>query len=111
PSGQAFTPSVDVSPNGAIAVTYYTFQNTTDASSLKTDYWAITSTNGGATWSPQQRLTSSSFNGELAPVASGGPMIGDYEGLTHRGNTFVAALEVGNTQSDPTDIELATFTP
>jgi hypothetical protein len=110
PAGQAFTPSVDVSPNGTIAVTYYTFQHTTGPSFLATDYYAITSSNGGATWSAQLPLTASSFNGELAPVA-GGPMIGDYEGLAHRGNTFVAAYEVGNTPADPTDIQLATFTP
>ena len=107
--GQAFTPSIDVSPNGTIAVTYYTFQNTTGPSFLATDYWAITSVDHGASWSTQQRLTSSSFNGELAPNA-GGIMIGDYEGLAHRGNTFVAAYEVGNTQADPTDIQLTTFT-
>ena len=65
---------------------------------------------GGATWSPQLRLTSNSFNGELAPEASG-LMIGDYEGLAHQGNTFVAAYEVGNTEADPTDIQLTTFTP
>ena len=110
PSGQAFTPSVDVSPNGTIAVTYYTFQNTTAASFLATDYWAITSTNGGATWSPQLRLTSSSFDGQLAPEASG-LMIGDYEGLAHQDNTFVAAYESGNTPADPTDVQLTTFTP
>jgi hypothetical protein len=110
PAGQAFTPSVDVSPNGTIAVTYYTFQNTTGPSFLATDYWAITSSSAGATWSGQLRLTSSSFDGELAPVA-GGLMIGDYEGLAHTGNTFVAAYEIGNTQSDPTDIQLTTFTP
>jgi len=110
PSGQAFTPSVDVSSNGTIAVTYYTFQNTTGPSFLATDYWAITSSDGGATWSPQLRLTTSSFDGELAPVASG-LMIGDYEGLAHRGNTFYAAYEIGNTQADPTDIQLATITP
>lgn len=110
PAGQALTPSVDVSPNGTIGVTYYTFQNTIGPLFLATDYWAITSRDSGATWSGQLRLTSSSFNGELAPIARG-PMIGDYEGLAHTGNTFVAAYEIGNTQADPTDIQLATFTP
>jgi len=57
------------------------------------------------------RLTPSSFDGELAPVASGGPMIGDYEGLAHAGNTFLAAFEVGNNASDPTDIDITGFTP
>ena len=110
PAGQAFTPSVDVSANGSVAVTYYTFQNTTSAAFLATDYWAITSANAGTSWSPQLRLTPSSFNGELAPIA-GGLMIGDYEGLAHRGNNFTAAYEVGNTPADPTDIQLTTFTP
>ena len=110
PSGQAFTPSIDVAANGDVAVTYYTFQNTTGPAFLATDYWAITSSDGGTTWSPQQRLTPDSFNGELAPEA-GGLMIGDYEGLAHQGNTFVAAYETGNTSADPTDIQLTTFTP
>jgi hypothetical protein len=47
---------------------------------------------------------------EYAPVA-GGLMIGDYEALAHAGNTFYAAFEVGNTITDPTDIDLASFTP
>ena len=40
-----------------------------------------------------------------------GLMIGDYEGLAHAGSTFYAAYEIGNTQADPTDIQLATITP
>jgi hypothetical protein len=43
-----------------------------------------------------------------AEVASAGVVS---EGLTHSGNTFVAAYEVGNTTADPTDIQLTTFTP
>ena len=47
---------------------------------------------------------------EYAPSA-GGLMIGDYEALAHAGNTFYAAFQVGNTVMDPTDIDVASFTP
>jgi hypothetical protein len=42
---------------------------------------------------------------------AGGLMIGDYEALAHAGNTFYAAFEAGKTSTDPTDIDLASFTP
>lgn len=108
---QAFTPSVDVSANGTLAVTYYNFQNDTGGPGTPTDYWAITSGDGGASWSSELRLTSASFNAQLAPNA-GGEMIGDYEGLAHAGTSFVAAYEITNsTATNPTDIELTTFSP
>ncbi len=108
---QAFTPSVDVSANGTIAVTYYNFQNDTGGPGTPTDYWAVTSTDGGASWPHLTRLTSSSFNAQLAP-SSAGVMIGDYEGLTHAGDNFVAAYEVtSSTPGNPTDIDLTTFSP
>ena len=105
---QAFTPTVDVSANGTIAVTYYDFRNYTAGSALPTTYSAITSTDGGSSWSPEITLSTSDM--EYAPVA-GGLMIGDYEALAHQGNTFVTAFQVGNSNTDPTDIDVATFTP
>jgi hypothetical protein len=37
-------------------------------------------------------------------------MVGDYEGLSHVGNTFVSAFEVTTTDpSNPTDIDLVSF--
>jgi hypothetical protein len=38
-------------------------------------------------------------------------MIGDYEALAHSGNTFLTAFEVGHSQTDPTDIDIASFKP
>jgi hypothetical protein len=105
---QAFTPSVDVSDNGTIAVTYYDFRSYTAGSLLPTTYSAITSINGGNSWSPEITLSTSDM--EFAPVA-GGLMIGDYEALAHAGNTFLTAFEVGNSQADPTDIDVASFKP
>ena len=105
---QAFTPSVDVSDNGTIAVTYYDFRNFAGGTALPVTYSAITSTNGGSSWGSEINLSTS--DEEFAPVA-GGLMIGDYEGLAHSGNTFLTAFQVGNNASDPTDIAVASFTP
>ena len=108
---QAFTPTVAVAANGAVVVTYYDFRNNSNGSYTATDYWAVSSTNGGATWPKEVRLTTSSFNAQTAPLASG-VMIGDYEGLASAGNKFYAAFEITNNDtSNPTDIALATFTP
>jgi hypothetical protein len=105
---QAFTPSVDVSDNGTIAVTYYDFRGFAGGNVLPVTYSAITSTNGGSSWGSEINLSTS--DEEFAPVA-GGLMIGDYEGLAHSGNTFLTAFQVGNNASDPTDIAVASFTP
>jgi Neuraminidase (sialidase) len=105
---QAFTPSIDVSDNGTIAVGYYDFRNFSGGQTLPTTYSAITSTDGGNSWGPEITLSTSDM--EYAPVA-GGLMIGDYEALAHSGNTFLTAFEVGNTASDPTDIAVASFKP
>jgi hypothetical protein len=108
---QAFTPSVDVAADGTIAVTYYNFQNDGSGPGTPTDYWAITSDNDGTSWSPELRLTPVSFNAQVAPAAAG-IMIGDYEGLTHAGSSFVAAYEVTTTTAgNPTDIDLTKFSP
>jgi hypothetical protein len=108
---QAFTPTVDVGADGTIAVTYYNFQNNDGGPGTPTDYWAVTSRDGGTTWSSELRLTSSSFNAQLAPAAAG-VMIGDYEGLANAGGSFIAAYEVTTpTSGNPTDIDLTTFSP
>jgi hypothetical protein len=82
----AFTPAVDVLPNGTVAVTYYDIRNNTPAPGLLTDYFVVHSHNGGATWS-ESRITPTSFNDETAPV-SRGYFIGDYQGLANNGSTF-----------------------
>ena len=90
PAGvSSFTPSVHVSANGTVAVTYYDIRfNTPDPSTLPTDYWIRYSSNGGLTWGGEQRITPVSFDMRTAPDA-GGFFTGDYQGLDSRGNTFV----------------------
>jgi hypothetical protein len=111
PSGvAAFTPSVDVSSNGTVAVTYYDFRNNTpDTATLSTDAFAVFSHDGGATFGDEVRLTPQSFDLDLAPRA-GGLFLGDYLGLSHAGTTFVPFFTQTVSSGNPTDI-FASFVP
>jgi hypothetical protein len=85
---QAFTASVEVTDDGTIGVTYYDFRNnTTDASTLFTDYFAVhchpttaTACTSAVNWGNEDRLTDTPFDMLDAPNA-GGFFTGDYEGL------------------------------
>ena len=115
PAGvSAFTPSVDVNSDGAVGVTFYDFRNdTASTATALTDYWIRTSTDGGATFAPSQRVTPDSFDMKKAPVARGF-FVGDYEGLDHAGSTFkVFFVQTHNadTGSNPTDVFAADATP
>jgi Neuraminidase (sialidase) len=111
----AFTPAVDVSANGTVAVTYYDFRNNTpDPSTLPTDYWIVFSSNGGATWADEQHVAGP-FDLDTAPVApaSRGHFLGDYEGLAHSGNAFLpffVQANSGNT-ANRTDVFFTNATP
>ena len=100
PAGvDSFTPSVDVSTNGTVAITYYDLRNNTpDPNTLPTDYWIRYSTNGGTTWSAEEHVAGP-FDMRTAPDA-GGFFTGDYAGLDHTGTTFrpfVVLANSGNT--------------
>ncbi|MFL6128679.1 MAG: sialidase family protein [Mycobacteriales bacterium] len=106
PTTQAFTPSIEVLPNGTVGLTHYDFRfNTPDgAATLPTDYWFLHSHDGGATWS-ESRVTPSSFDMRKAPFARGF-FVGDYEGLTTQSGQFLALFS----QSHGTDPASAFFT-
>jgi hypothetical protein len=94
PTVQAFTASVNVGSDGVLAVTYYDFRNDTpDPAVLLTDYWQVTSTNAGATW--QERHVAGPFDMTNAPI-SRGYFVGDYEGLAHRGESFLPFFVMTN---------------
>jgi hypothetical protein len=85
---QAFTPAIRVDDEGNIGVTYYDFRNNDpDTTALETDLWFTRSTNGGRTWSREERVTPTSFDMRQAPDANGF-FVGDYEGLSALGTTF-----------------------
>jgi hypothetical protein len=108
---QAFTPTVAVNSTGAIGVTYYDNRNDNPVTHNSTDYWGITSTDGGVSWT-ETRLTNSSFNISHAPTAGGCCFLGDYEGLAAAGSAFQAAFVVAdNTSSPVTYLDARRFAP
>ncbi|MFI4967699.1 MAG: sialidase family protein [Gammaproteobacteria bacterium] len=85
-STPAFTPSVAILTDGTIGVSYFDFRkNTPDKTTLPTDYW-FTSSTDGVHWSEQH--ISGSFDLDLAPDAEG-LFLGDYQALSAIGNAFV----------------------
>ena len=108
---QAFTPSVAVDSNGTVGVTYYDNRYDNPVTNQSTDYWGITSTTGGASWT-ETRLTTSSFDIEHAPTAGGCCFLGDYEGLAGTGSGFQAAFVVADNSVGPvTYLEARRFAP
>jgi hypothetical protein len=110
PSTQAFTPSIEVAPNGALGVTHYDFRfNTPDGgATLPTDYWFLHSHNDGATWA-ESRVTPRSFDMKKAPFARG-LFVGDYEGLAVQGGDFLALFSQTH-NSDPASAFFSRITP
>jgi BNR repeat-like domain len=95
----AFTPAVHVAADGTVGVTYYDFRNNTSAPGLPTDYFLVQSQTPSdpRSWAETEtRVTSTSFDMETAPVARG-YFLGDYEGLTSIGSTFVPVFVQTNT--------------
>jgi hypothetical protein len=105
---QSSTPSVEVGPNHQIVVTYYDFRfDKSDGRELM-DYFAVFCTpsatvdcsqrrnwGDGATPLKDIRLTRQSFDILNAPVA-GGHFLGDYMGLTRRGNVMIPAFGIAD---------------
>jgi hypothetical protein len=105
---QAFTPSIAVSANGEIAVTYYDFRNNTTAPGALTDAWMVFANPAQQpiAFGNEQRLTPTSFDMELAPNAYG-YFLGDYDGTTAggtSGDTFGAFFGATVSTQDPTSI-------
>src|SRR5262249_32018869 len=82
----AFTPAVDVLPDGTVAVGYYDWRNNTPAAGLPVDYFVAHSHDLGTTWS-ESRLTPVSFDVENAPIARG-YFLGDYQGMANDATAF-----------------------
>jgi len=103
PTTQAFTPSVQIQPDGTIGVSYYDFRDdTADAKTLLTSYWLAQSTNG-TQW--RESRIAQPFDLELAPDSSG-LFLGDYQALVGSGGAFVPFYAQTNNQgtANPTDV-------
>ena len=113
PTGRpAFTPAIIVNSAGTVGVTFYDFRNLAagNTTTLPTDYWFKTSTNGGASFGGEVHLAGS-FDMLTAPFAFGF-FVGDYEGIGVAGtrfHPFFVQTNSGNT-SNRTDV-FATTVP
>jgi hypothetical protein len=89
---------------GRVAVTYYDnrFLQSGQTNVLPTDAWVSFSTDGGATFGNEKRLTPVSFDEMSAPVARGF-FLGDYEGLQPSGTGFEALFVKTNCNAPYTD--------
>jgi hypothetical protein len=104
----AFTPSISVSEQGRVAVTYYDFRNLQagNTTTLPTDNFLKTSPRGGAAFGADAHLAGS-FDMMLAPTAEDGFHIGAYQGLTFgSGGTVHPFFAITNPAGSvrPTDI-------
>ena len=106
---QAWNPAVHVADDGTISVSYYDFRNNTTAAGALTDGWIVRCTptpaapaTNAANWGNELRLTDTSFDIKKAPNA-GGYFLGDYEGIAHSGNDFLA-LVVQTSATDPASV-------
>jgi hypothetical protein len=111
PGVPAYTPMVDVLPDGTVAVTYYDIRNNTPAPGLDTDYFVAVSSDGGGTWDESQ-ITPTSFDYTTAPIARG-YFLGDYQGLANNGSEFKSIFVQTNSgdTSNRTDVFGTTITP
>jgi hypothetical protein len=82
----AFTPTLAVLPNGLVGVSYYDFRQAGTQAYRPADLWLAVSSDG-ATW--RETRLAGDFDLLDAPNANG-LFLGDYQGLTGDGSTFVA---------------------
>jgi hypothetical protein len=89
----AFTPTLAVLPSGLVGVLYYDFRQAGTATFRPTDLWLAVSRDA-TTW--RETRLAGNFDLLDAPNASG-LFVGDYQGLTGAGSTFVALYARTNT--------------
>ncbi len=112
---QAFLPSVEVSGDGTVGVTYYNFQNDDLAEEppASADHWFIwcqprwSDCTEPTDWSDPLHLTTQSFDFLHAPESTRGSFLGDYVGLAASSSDFFAFFSV-TTVDDPAN---AVFVP
>ena len=102
-------PSVEVSDDGTVGVTYYSFENDVPGDARSdADVWFIhchpdfADCNAPDEWSDSKRLTATSFDYQAAPDSNRGYFLGDYVGLAAAGSDFFALPSI-TTDSDPAD--------
>ncbi|MFI9364964.1 neuraminidase (sialidase) [Kitasatospora sp. NPDC053057] len=113
PGAPAFTPSITVTANGTVAVSYYDLRYLTAGNTitLPTAAWLLSFPRGGED-SPIERQVSPVFDWLQAPFA-GGHFLGDYQALINDGHQIRPVMVTAN-NADPlnsTDVYSGRFQP
>jgi hypothetical protein len=104
PKAQAFTPTVNVTEDGTVGISYFDTRNDTpDPNTFLTSTWLLVSRDGGRTFNESR--VAAPFDMRTAPFASGF-FVGDYEGLTGTLMPFFVAANSGNV-ANRTDVYAA----
>ena len=95
PAGSGvFNPAINTSSDGqTLSVVFYDHRANPGSATL-VDLYLAQSFDGGMTWLPNIRLTSTSTDASLAPLTGSGYMLGDYLGVAESTNANVPAVPV-----------------
>jgi hypothetical protein len=116
---QAFTPSVHITADGTVGISYYDFRyNGSDSyasQTLETDRFLARCADPSPSapdlcasgWT-ETRLTPASFDLRVAPN-SVGLFLGGYQGLASAGNRFVSLFAQANSPADPATVYFVAF--
>lgn len=89
-----FNPAIAAAPDGqTLTVAFYDSRDNPGSDTL-VDMYLAQSFDGGATWQPNIRMSSASTDAALAPLTSGGYMLGDYQAIAEPTNPNVPAVPV-----------------
>ena len=89
-----FNPAIAASPDGQkLTVSYYTGRDNPNSATL-VDMYLAQSLDGGATWQPNIRVSSTSTDVSLSPKTASGYMLGDYLGIAETTNVNIPAVPV-----------------
>jgi len=83
---QAFTPTINVRPDGVMAVSYFDLRNDSFAGFFLSDCWMVVSSDGGSTFTESH--LSGPFDLDLAPKSQG-LFLGDYQSLASANGVFL----------------------
>jgi len=102
-----------VASDGTVAVTYYDFRSNTPDPGLLTDYWLIhchanQDCTDASSWA--ENHVAGPFDMDQAPQTARGDFIGEWEGLTSSGTTFLPFF-IQTTATDMANTYLATVSP
>ncbi|MET9183376.1 sialidase family protein [Kitasatospora aureofaciens] len=112
PGAPAFTPSITVTANGTVAVSYYDLRYLTagNTTTLPTAAWLLSFPRGGED-SPVERQISPVFDWLQAPFA-GGHFLGDYQSLINDGRQIRPVMVTANAEPlNATDVYSGRFQP